>query len=66
MQTWEHALPIEEAIFDGLNQLLVWLETGVEAENSAFDNLHTVSLLAGAYESAKDNQVVAFQEGLLG
>ncbi|MGG4141981.1 Gfo/Idh/MocA family oxidoreductase [Paenibacillus algorifonticola] len=66
VQTWEHALPIEEAIFDGLNQLLVWLETGVEAENSAFDNLHTVSLLDGAYESAKNNQVVAFQEGLLG
>ncbi|WP_138754586.1 Gfo/Idh/MocA family protein [Paenibacillus sinopodophylli] len=65
VQTWNEALPIEEAIFDGLDQLLNWIETGIEAANSASDNLHTVSLLDGAYLSAKDNKVITFNKGLL-
>lgn len=65
VQTWTASLPIEEAIFEGLNELLDWVETGKEASNSAYDNLHTVSLLDGAYLSAKENKVISFNKGLL-
>jgi predicted dehydrogenase len=65
VQTWSAVVPIEEAIFDGLNQLLTAIETGEEAANSAGDNLHTVSLLDGAYLSAQNNQVISFRNGLL-
>ncbi|QGG55909.1 Gfo/Idh/MocA family protein [Paenibacillus sp. B01] len=65
VQTWKYAMPIEEAVFDGLNQLLEWIETGEEASNSAYDNLHTVSLLEGAYLSAREKRIVHFQDGLL-
>ncbi|WP_168118920.1 Gfo/Idh/MocA family oxidoreductase [Paenibacillus sp. HB172176] len=65
VQTWRSIMPIEEAVYDGLNQLLTWIETGAEAANSARDNLHTVALLDAAYISASDNEVVKLHNGLL-
>lgn len=65
VQTWQAVMPIEEAVFDGLDQLLVWIETGIEAANSARDNLFSVSLLDSAYISAKENRVVSLRNGLL-
>ncbi|MDQ8736975.1 hypothetical protein [Paenibacillus sp. LHD-38] len=65
VQTWQAVMPIDEAVFDGLDQLLVWIETGIEAANSARDNLHSVSLLDSAYISAKENRVVSLSNGLL-
>ncbi len=65
VQTWSSKMPIEEAVFDGLDQLLTWIETGEEAANSARDNLHTVALLDAAYMSARDNEVIKLQKGLL-
>lgn len=58
VQSWNHSYPIEEATFDGLNQLLNWIETGIVAENSAEDNLKTVELLDAAYISAQEHRVI--------
>lgn len=64
-QSWKSVMPIEEAVYDGLNQLFTWIETGVEAANSARDNLQTVALLDASYISARDNEVVKLHNGLL-
>jgi predicted dehydrogenase len=66
VQSWENFVSREEATFGGLNQLLVSLETGVEAANSVNDNLKTVALLDAAYLSANEQRMVTFrQDGLL-
>ncbi len=58
VQTWNDSTSSEEATYDGLNQLLQWIETGVPAANSAEDNLKTVALLDAAYVSANERRVV--------
>ncbi|WP_078544668.1 Gfo/Idh/MocA family protein [Litchfieldia alkalitelluris] len=65
VQTWENKVSREEATFEGLNQLLTSLETGIEAKNSAIDNLKTVSLLDAAYLAANENRIVTFKQGAL-
>lgn len=66
INTWENRVSREEATFGGLNQLLMSIETGSVASNNVIDNLKTVSLLAGAYQSAEQNKIVSFDaEGLL-
>jgi predicted dehydrogenase len=57
-QSWENRVSRETATFEGMNQLLVSLETGAEAANSSEDNLKTVALLDAAYVSAKEQRVV--------
>lgn len=61
VQTWNYSMGIEEATFDGLNQLLTWIETGEPASNSAEDNLKTVELLDAAYLSAKERRIVGLR-----
>ncbi|WP_376768290.1 Gfo/Idh/MocA family protein [Paenibacillus alginolyticus] len=65
VQTWEHSVPREITTFEGMNQLLVALETGGEAPNSARDNVKTVALLDAAYKSAKDKRIVHLNQGVL-
>ncbi|MBW5448441.1 gfo/Idh/MocA family oxidoreductase [Cohnella sp. CFH 77786] len=57
-QSWENHVSRETATFEGMNQLLVSLETGREAANSSRDNLKTVELLDAAYFSAKEQRIV--------
>jgi predicted dehydrogenase len=64
-QAWENGISREIATYEGLNQLLVSLETGVEAENSAQDNLKTVTILDAAYVSAKEQRIVHLNNGVL-
>ena len=53
-----------EATFQGLNNLLSWVEGGPVAPNSGEDNLKTVALLDAAYRSADSGTQVLLQGGL--
>jgi predicted dehydrogenase len=63
VHTWKHSVSREKATYEGLDQLLVSLETGIEAPNSAKDNLRTVAMLDAAYVSAKDQRIVRLVGG---
>lgn len=63
--TWENNISREAATYEGLNQLLVSLETGEEAPNSAQDNLKTVTVLDAAYVSAKEQRIVHLKQGVM-
>ena len=63
--TWENNISREVATYEGLNQLLVSLETGVEAPNSAQDNLKTVTVLDAAYVSANEQRIVHLKQGVM-
>ena len=63
--TWENNISREIATYEGLNQLLVSLETGVEAPNSSQDNLKTVTVLDAAYLSAKEQRIVHLKQGVM-
>ncbi|NHN31670.1 Gfo/Idh/MocA family protein [Paenibacillus agricola] len=63
-QTWDNHVSREVATFEGLNQLLTSIETGVEAPNSSIDNLKTVTLLDAAYVSAEEQRVVILKQGV--
>ncbi|XEC96200.1 Gfo/Idh/MocA family protein [Paenibacillus tarimensis] len=58
VQSWENNISRETATYEGLNQLLVSLETGEEAPNSAHDNLKTIQMLDAAYVSAMEQRMV--------
>ncbi|WP_337101113.1 Gfo/Idh/MocA family protein [Paenibacillus sp. YIM B09110] len=58
LQTWDNDISREIATFEGLNHLLESLETGVQAPNSAQDNLKTVAMLDAAYRSAAEQRTV--------
>ncbi|MFH5183295.1 Gfo/Idh/MocA family protein [Paenibacillus sp. TAB 01] len=64
-QTWENRVSREVATFEGLNHLLVSIETGAEAPNSSRDNLKTVAILDAAYTSAKEQRIVKLNQGVL-
>jgi D-apiose dehydrogenase len=64
VQSWQNSISREVATYEGLNHLLVSLETGVEAPNSAKDNLKTVSILDAAYVSAKEKRIVYLNKGV--
>ncbi|WP_284639402.1 Gfo/Idh/MocA family protein [Paenibacillus silviterrae] len=64
VQSWPNAVSREVATYEGLNHLLVSLETGVEAPNSARDNLKTVAMLDAAYVSAKEHRIVYLNRGV--
>jgi predicted dehydrogenase len=49
-----------EATFNSFNQLLLSIEQGVEATNSAEDNLKTMELFEGAYVSARKQSIITF------
>lgn len=51
-----------EATFISLNQLFKAIEEGREAPNSGLDNLKTIALLDGAYQSAEEKRIVTIQE----
>lgn len=63
-QTWANSISREVATYEGLNQLLVSLETGEAAENSAQDNLKTITILDSAYVSAKEQRIVRLKHGV--
>jgi D-apiose dehydrogenase len=63
-QSWENDISREIATYEGLNQLLVSLETGVEAENSAQDNILTITILDSAYVSVKEQRIVHLKHGV--
>ncbi|PZE19656.1 Gfo/Idh/MocA family protein [Paenibacillus xerothermodurans] len=65
VQTWSNSVSRESATFEGLNHLLISLETGTEAPNSAQDNLRTVAMLDAAYVSAKEKRIVHLNQGAL-
>lgn len=65
VQTWENRVSREVATFEGLNHLLVSIETGVEAPNSSRDNLKTVAMLDAAYTSAKEKRIIKLNQGVL-
>lgn len=54
-----------ETAYRSMERLLAGLENGVEATNSGQDNLKTLSLLFGAYQSAETGQPVTLTNGLL-
>ncbi|MFE5318493.1 Gfo/Idh/MocA family protein [Paenibacillus sp. NPDC056579] len=56
--TWENHVSREVATYEGLNQLLVSIETGTEAPNSSRDNLKTITVLDAAYVSANEQRIV--------
>ncbi len=60
-QSWEHSKSREVATFEGINHLLETLDNGVEAPNSAQDNLKTIAILDAAYTSADEKRIV-YQE----
>jgi len=62
-QTWGNEVSREIATYEGLNHLLNWLETGIEASNSAQDNLKTITILNAAYVSAKERRIVQLEQG---
>lgn len=62
LQAWDNDISREIATFDGLNQLLVSLETGVLAPNSAQDNLKTVAMLDAAYRSAAEQRTILLKK----
>jgi predicted dehydrogenase len=63
-QSWDNNISREVATYEGLNQLLVSLETGVEAPNSCQDNLKTITILDSAYVSAKEQKIVQLKHGI--
>jgi predicted dehydrogenase len=63
VQTWNHSISRETATYEGLDRLLVSLETGIEASNSAKDNLRTVAMLDAAYLSAQEQRIVKLEGG---
>ncbi|MCC2686394.1 MAG: oxidoreductase domain protein [Paenibacillaceae bacterium] len=65
-QTWSNKSSTAIGTVEGLKHLFAWLETGIEAPNSAQDNLKVVSLLDAAYISAKEQRIVHLKDGLLG
>jgi predicted dehydrogenase len=54
-----------ESAYLGLAELLRAIDDGDEPSNSGSDNLHTLSLLDGAYRSAATGELVHFENGLL-
>lgn len=54
-----------ESAYLGLDDLLTAIDTGTQPSNSGVDNLRTLSLLEGAYESAASGELVRFREGVL-
>jgi predicted dehydrogenase len=64
-RTWENHISREIATYEGLNHLLVSLETGEEAPNSSQDNLKTVTLLDAAYVSAEEQRIVHINQNVL-
>lgn len=62
-KTWEYDVSREIATFEGINHLFVALETGIEAPNSAQDNLKTITMLDAAYVSAKEKRIVYLKNG---
>lgn len=64
VQTWGNHVSRETATFEGLDHLLTWIETGVEAPNSAQDNLKTVAMLDAAYRSAEERRTVELSQGV--
>lgn len=54
-----------ESSFQCLENLLTALEQGGAPSNSGEDNLKTIALLEGAYQSAQSGTTVRFQEGRL-
>lgn len=63
--TWSNDVSRETATYEGLNHLLTSLETGVEAPNSARDNLKTVAILDAAYRSAQERRTITLDRGVL-
>lgn len=64
VQSWQNNISREIATYEGLNHLLNQLETGIEAPNSARDNLKTVSMLDAAYRSAKEQRIIYLNQGV--
>jgi len=67
LETWDNPYAgegISEATFRSLDELLRAVESGREPPNSGRDNLKTIALLDGAYRSAADGGIVAFDGGL--
>ena len=67
LQMWEvPSTPVakSEATFQGLDNLLTWVDGGPEAPNSGEDNLKTVALLEAAYRSADSGAPVILKDGL--
>jgi predicted dehydrogenase len=66
VKTWEFPTGGQDlkpdSAYEGLNQLIVSLETNENALNSAEDNLRTISLLEASYLSAKEQRIVSFNE----
>ena len=62
---WSNDVSRETATYEGMNHLLTSLETGVEAPNSARDNLKTVAILDAAYRSARDQRTIKLDRGVL-
>lgn len=57
-ESWDNQVTREVCTYEGLNHLLVSLETGKEAPNSAQDNLKTIRMLDAAYVSAREQRIV--------
>jgi predicted dehydrogenase len=53
-----------EATFKGLESLLTAIEQGGEPGNSGRDNLKTIALLDGAYQSAEEGRPILLQGGI--
>lgn len=64
VQSWNNQISREVATFEGLNQLLGSIETGIEAPNSAQDNMKTVAMLDAAYRSASERRTVELRQGV--
>ncbi|MFC4808040.1 Gfo/Idh/MocA family protein [Paenibacillus sp. GCM10023250] len=62
---WSNDVSRETATYEGLNHLLTSLETGIEAPNSARDNLKTVAILDAAYRSAQQRRTITLDRGVL-
>lgn len=54
-----------EATFQGLDRVLSAIEADTEPPNSGVDNLKTIALLDGAYQSATEHQRIVLEEGVL-
>ncbi|MCR8656553.1 Gfo/Idh/MocA family protein [Paenibacillus endoradicis] len=65
VDSFSNDLSREYATFDGLNQLIDWIETGKESANSANDNLKTVAILDAAYRSKVENRRIELHQGVI-
>jgi predicted dehydrogenase len=65
VEVWENKVSREVATYEGLNHLLVSMETGIEAPNSSKDNLKTITILDAAYVSAQEQRIVHLNKGVL-